>query len=150
MSRIKIKFGGPYDRFGAQIEKTIEDIFRPRPVNPMFACKDCSWVPQMDMYETEDEVVVWAELAGVEKDALEVEVNSRAVRVHGVRKETVRDPQGTFRLAEIRYGRFERILYLPSPVDSNVVSSNYTNGFLTIHMAKMTGHKTHSIPISDD
>lgn len=149
MSHIKIKFGSPYDRFGAQIEKTIQDIFRPRPVNPMFACKDCSWVPQMDMYEAEDEIVIWAELAGVEKDDLEVEVNSRAVRIHGVRKEMRRTPQGTFRLAEIRYGRFERILYLPSPVDPNVVSSTYANGFLTIHMAKSSSGKTHSIPITD-
>jgi HSP20 family protein len=43
MDYIKIKFGDPLDRFGSNIEKTIQDIFRPRPVNPMFACKDCSW-----------------------------------------------------------------------------------------------------------
>jgi HSP20 family protein len=149
MSHIKIKFGDPFDRFGAHIEKTIQDIFRPRPLNPMFACKDCSWVPPMDMYETEDEVVIWAELAGVEKEDLEVEVNSRAVRVFGFRKEAPRNPQGTFRLAEIRYGKFERILYLPSPVDANVVSSTFANGVLAIRMAKSTAHKTHSIPISD-
>ena len=148
MSHIKIKFGPPYDQFGAQIEKTIEDIFRPRPVNPMFACKDCSWVPQMDIYETVDEVVIWAELAGVDKDDLEVEVNSRAVRIHGFRKEVSRAPRGTFRLAEIRYGKFERILYLPSPVDSSVVSSSYANGFLTLHIAKIVD-KTHTIPITD-
>jgi HSP20 family protein len=149
MSHIKIKFGDPHDRFGAQIEKTLQDIFRPRPVNPMFACKDCGWVPQMDMYETQDEVVIWAELAGVDKDNLEVEVNSRAVRIHGLRREMPRSPEGTFRLAEIRYGRFERVLYLPSPVDTDVVSSSYANGLLTLHMAKLETNKTHQIPITD-
>ena len=81
MSYLKIRFGDEFDRFGAEIEKSIQDIFRPRPVNPMFACKDCSWVPQMDMYETREEVFIWAELAGVEKENLEVEINSKAVQV---------------------------------------------------------------------
>jgi len=149
MEYIKIKFGEPFDRFGSNIEKTIQDIFRPRPVNPMFACKDCSWVPQMDIYETDDEIIIWAELAGVEKENLEVEVNAKAVRIFGFRKEVTKSPKGTYRLAEIRYGKFERVLYLPSPVDTEVVSSTFTNGLLNVHMAKMQVHKTHTIPIED-
>jgi HSP20 family protein len=149
MDYIKIKFGSPFDRFGTEIEKTIQDIFRPRPVSPMFACKDCGWVPQMDMYETATEVVIWAELAGVKKENLEVEINAKAVRIHGLRKETSKDPKGTYRLAEIRYGKFERVLYLPARVDVDVVSSSFKDGMLTIHMAKQQSNKTHKIPISD-
>lgn len=150
MNYIKIRFGGEFDRFGADIEKTIHDIFRPRPVNPMFACKDCSWVPQMDIYETRDEVFIWAELAGVEKENLEVEINSKAVRIHGYRKEVPREPQGTYRLAEIRFGKFQRVLYLPSPVDTEVVSSSFVNGLLSIRVAKLNIHQTHKIPIQDE
>lgn len=149
MKHIKVNFGDEMDRFGTQIEKTIQDFFRPRPVNPMFACKDCSWIPQMDMYETEEEIVIWAELAGVEKDDLDVEINSKAVRIFGARKEIPREPKGTYRLAEIRYGKFERVLYLPSPVDPEVVSSSFSNGMLAIRMAKQAVHKTHKIPIAD-
>lgn len=150
MNYIKIKFGDQFDRFGAGIEKTIHDIFRPRPVNPMFACKDCSWVPQMDIYETKEEVFIWAELAGVEKENLEVEINAKAVRISGVRKQVPKEPRGTYRLAEIRYGKFERVLYLPSPVDTDVVSSAFTNGLLSIRVAKLEVHKTHTIPIQDE
>jgi HSP20 family protein len=150
MNYVKINFADEFDRFGAEIEKTIQDIFRPRPVNPMFACKDCSWVPQMDIYETKDEVFIWAELAGVEKEHLEVEINSKAVRIFGVRKEIQKEPQGTYRLAEIRYGKFERVLYLPSPVDTEVVSSTFANGLLSIRVAKLEVHKTHKIPIQDE
>ncbi|MGD8834032.1 MAG: Hsp20/alpha crystallin family protein [Desulfobacteraceae bacterium] len=150
MNYIKIKFGDQIDRLGSEIEKTINDIFRPRPVNPMFACKDCSWVPQMDIYETKDEVFIWAELAGVEKDNLEVEINSKAVRIHGYRKEIPREPQGTYRLAEIRFGRFERVLYLPSPVDMDVVSSVFANGLLSIRVAKIQVDQTHKIVIQDE
>lgn len=150
MNYIKIKFGDQIDRFGSEIEKTINDIFRPRPVNPMFACKDCNWVPQMDIYETKDEVFIWAELAGVEKDNLEVEINSKAVRIHGYRKEIPREPQGTYRLAEIRFGKFERVLYLPSPVDMDVVSSAFVNGLLSIRVAKLQVNQTHRIVIQDE
>ena len=150
MNYIKIKFGDQFDRFGAEVEKTIHDIFRPRPVNPMFACKDCSWVPQMDIYETKEEVFIWAELAGVEKENLEVEINSKAVRISGVRKQVPKEPRGTYRLAEIRYGKFERVLYLPSPVDTDVVNSAFTNGLLSIRVAKLEVHKTHTIPIQDE
>jgi HSP20 family protein len=149
MDYIKIKFSDPLDPFGSQIEKTLQHIFRPRPVSPMFACKDCSWVPQMDMYESEEQVVIWAELAGVEKENLEVEVNAKAVRISGFRKESPREPRGAYRLAEIRYGKFERILYLPSQVDTEVVSSTFVNGLLTIQMAKLRVQKTHKIPIID-
>ncbi len=150
MNYIKIKFGDQFDRFGAEFEKSIQDIFRPRPVNPMFACKDCSWVPQMDIYETKEEVFIWAELAGVEKENLEVEINSKAIRIFGVRKEVPKEPRGTYRLAEIRYGKFERVLYLPSPVDTEVVSSVFNNGLLSIRVAKLEVHKTHKIPIQDE
>ena len=149
MNHIKIRFGDEFNRIGSNLERTLQNMFRPRPVNPMFACKDCGWVPQMDVYETETEVFIWAELAGVSKDDLEVEVNSKAVRITGLRKELPKPSEGTYRLAEIQYGRFERVLYLPSPVDSGVVSSTYTDGFLSIRMAKLEVNKTHKIPISD-
>ena len=149
MDYIKIRFGDKFDRFGSNLEKTIQDIFRPRPVNPMFACKDCGWVPQMDIYETEKEVFIWAELAGVDKADLEVEVNSKAVRIHGLRKEAPKASKGAYRLAEIRYGKFERVLYLPSPVDTEVVSSHFANGLLSVRMLKLEIHKTHKIPIAD-
>lgn len=150
MNHIKIRFGDEFDRLGSSLERTLQDMFRPRPVNPMFSCKDCGWIPQMDVFETKNEIYIWAELAGVDKADLEVEVNSKAVRIQGKRKELPRPAEGGYRLAEIQYGRFERIIYLPSPVDPEKVSSSYADGFLTIQMVKLEVHKTHKIPISDE
>ncbi|MCJ8500994.1 Hsp20/alpha crystallin family protein [Desulfatitalea alkaliphila] len=149
MDYIKIRFGDEFDRFGTRLERTLQDIFRPRPVNPMFACKDCGWVPQMDIYETQKEVFIWAELAGVEKEHLEIEVNSKAIRIHGVRKELPKPAEGAYRLAEIRYGRFERVIYLPTAIDPEVVSTNFVNGFLSIRMVKAPPQKTHKVAIAD-
>ena len=150
MDYIKIKFGGNFDPTGSGMGKTIHDIFRPRPVNPMFSSREHMWTPQMDIFETPEEIMIWAEISGVEKEDLELEIDSRAVKISGIRREMSRVPNGTYRLAEIQYGRFERILYLPSPVDTEVVSSSFNNGLLKIRIAKPKRDQVHKIPISDE
>ena len=149
MDYIKIRFGNDFGRLSSKIEKTFEEMFRPRPVSPMFASSECTWIPQMDIYETPEEIIVLAEISGVDKDDLEVEINSRAVKIHGTRHPMPRVEKTTYRLAEIQYGRFERVLFLPAPIDTEVVSSSYTNGFLQIRMAKISHKITHKIPIED-
>jgi len=149
MDYIKIRFGNDFDRLSAGFEKAFQDIFRPRPVSPMFATSERSWVPQMDIYETPEEIIILAELAGVEKDDLEVEINSKAVKIHGNRPCFSRIQKSTYRLAEIQYGRFERVLFLPSPINPEKVSASYRDGMLEIRLAKMLDDKPHKITISD-
>jgi HSP20 family protein len=150
MDYIKIRFGNDFDPVSARIEKTIEDIFRPRPISPMFSSREHCWTPQMDIYDTPQQIIVRAELAGVDKEDLEVEINSKAIRIHGYRKELPRVPDSSYRLAEIQYGRFERIIYLPAPVDTEVVSSSYVNGFLELHLSKRPQDETFSVPITEE
>ena len=150
MDYIKIRFGGSIDKLGAEIGKTIEGMFRPRPISPTFNCSECAWKPQMDIYETPEAIIILAEIAGVNKEDLDVELNSRAVKISGRRLGTL--PGGgnsTYRLAEIQYGAFERILYLPVPIDPENVGAFYTNGFLEIRLAKQPADKTHKVPILD-
>ena len=79
-----------------------------------------------------------------------MEINNRAVQISGSRSEQRRVPGGTYRLAEIQYGSFERILYLPAPIDTDVVSSSYVNGFLQLRLAKLPPAKTHKVPIEEE
>lgn len=147
MEYIKIRFNNEFNRLGSNLEKTIEDIFEG--TNPMFSLSERSWHPQMDIYETPEEIIIKAEIAGVDKEQLEVEITSKAVKIYGTRSETSLGPNTTYRLAEIQYGRFERILYLPAPIDPEVVSTSYKNGFLLIRLAKLPADRAHSIPIED-
>ncbi len=77
-----------------------------------------------------------------------MELNSKAVKISGRRVPYRLGNNATFRLAEIQYGPFERILFLPAPVDPEVVSANYANGFLQIRLAKLPAEQTRRIPIS--
>ena len=103
----------------------------------------------MDMNETPDEVIILAEIPGVDKDDLDVEISSKAVRIRGDRFARHCSDNATYRLAEIQYGKFERILFLPAPIDPEVVSAAYQNGLLEIRLAKLPAERTHKVPIQD-
>jgi HSP20 family protein len=145
MDYIKIRFSNDFEGIASSLEKTIEDLFRS--TNQVFTFSERTWKPQMDIYETLDEIIILAEVAGVSKEDLGVEISSRAVKIFGKRNELSRMNDAHYRLAEIQYGKFERILYLPAPIDTEVVSASYSNGFLNIRLAKLPQNKTFKIPI---
>ncbi|RLB84064.1 MAG: Hsp20/alpha crystallin family protein [Deltaproteobacteria bacterium] len=147
MDFIKIRFGGNLDRLNSRIGKTIEEMFRS--VRPIFNYSECSWKPQVDIYETSDNIIIFAEISGVEKENLELEITNRAVRICGTRSEMPCFKNGRYRLAEIQYGHFERLLNLPSTIDTEKVKASYTNGFLEITLAKLPLNKSNKIPISE-
>jgi HSP20 family protein len=147
MDYIKIRFGDDFDQFDSNLERTVEGMFRS--LNPIFSLTERTWTPQMDMYETPEEIVIRAEMAGVGKENLEVEICSKAIKIFGSRSELPCVENANYRLAEIQYGKFERILYLPGPIITDKVSTSYANGFLEIRLAKQPKDKTHKVPISD-
>ena len=147
MDYIKIRFGNDLDDLECRFEKTIEEMFCA--LNPVFKLSDRAWNPQMDMYETPEEIIILAEVAGVNKEDLEVEISAKAVKISGNRTEVLRIRNATYRLAEIRYGKFERMLFLPAPVDPEVVSASCVNGLLHIRLAKIQSDRVHKIPIED-
>ena len=147
MDYIKIRFGNDFDRLSSRFERTIEHMFRS--TGPMFMLSERTWKPQMDIYESPEEILILAEIAGVNKDNLELEINSKAVRIHGSRPEMPRMKNSTYMLAEIQYGQFERVLFLPAPIDTDKVTASYQNGFLQIRLTKIPRDVIHKIPISD-
>ena len=147
MDYIKIRFTSDFDQLGSDFEKTCEDMFCS--ISPTFTLTERIWKPQMDIYETPEEIIIRAEIAGVDKENLEVEISNRAVRIYGNRTEIPSIDNATYRLAEIQYGKFERILFLPALIDTETVSSSYQNGFLQVRLVKLPLDKTYKIPISD-
>ena len=147
MEYIKIRLLDDFGHIGSKFEKTIEDMFQS--VSAGFILAERTWRPPMDMNETPEEVIIVAEVPGVDKDDLEVEISSKAVRISGNRYARHCSGNATYRLAELQYGRFERVLFLPAPIDPEIVSAAYQNGLLEIRLAKQPPEKTHKIPIQD-
>lgn len=144
MSNIKILFGSgllPPRKSGSDTFTTVDS---------MFAVTFRKWNPSMDIYETEDDIIVLAEIGGVEKENLELEVNSKAVCIRGVRICQAPLENANYKLAEIFYGPFERTIFLPRPIDVDKVSASYVNGFLKIVLKKQVLNQVVRIPIATE
>jgi HSP20 family protein len=148
MEYIKIRFGDDIDKIGSRFEETIEDMFRS--MGPVFSLRERTWKPSMDVYETEDEIILLAEVAGVSKDCLDIEVNSKAIKISGNRNEIPKMESCKYRLAEIQYGIFERILILPAFIDPDRVDASFNDGLLKIRLIKKPFERTIKIPIGDE
>jgi HSP20 family protein len=110
-----------------------------------------SWTPAVDMYETDTEIVVVLELAGIDTQQTEVHAEPHLLRVRGVRRER-RAPLGadegrTYHALEIAYGRFERSLHLPPGIDTTAAQASYRDGFLEITLPKRLPRQ---VPIDTD
>jgi HSP20 family protein len=148
MEYIKIRFGKNLGHMHTRLQKTIDEMFQQ--VNPMVVLQEQTWRPQMDVYETRKEIIIVGEISGVNAEDLEVEVDQKAVKITGVKRETARVPGMRYHLAEIVYGRFERILFLPVPINPEEVEASYVNGLLKITMGKRQRQQVRQIRVEGE
>lgn len=147
MDYIKIRLSKDLDKIANELSRTIKDMFQT--MNPMFSLSERLWKPPVDIYETKDEVIIIAAISGVKKEDISLEVSNKAVRILGKCDALINDEHARYCLAEIRYGSFERTLFLPAPIDTDIVNAAYKDGFLTIHMAKMKLEQPRKVAIED-
>jgi HSP20 family protein len=93
------------------------------------------WRPPLDIYETEDEIIVVIELAGVAEDDLTVTLFSDLLVVEGKREQPITDMSACHQLG-IKYGHFKSEIEIHAPVDHDRVTAAYRNGFLNIMLHK--------------
>lgn len=90
------------------------------------------WVPNTDVYETDNGLVVKVELAGMRSEHLEITVEGHRMRISGNRPDGCRAAKASFLVMEINYGPFESMLELPEAYDLSQAKAAYLNGFLRI------------------
>jgi len=104
-----------------------------------------AWRPPTDVYEAETTFVVRMEIPGVGPDDIRISVDRDRLVVQGRRIDPARKEKVQFRQMEVNYGRFQRVLTLPSPVDESRVSATYKDGFLEIVLQKLAAKKVTKI-----
>jgi HSP20 family protein len=108
------------------------------------------WVPNTDVYTTDNGLVVKVELAGMRNDNLEITVEGNRLRISGTRPDGCRAPKCSFLVMEINYGAFESVLELPSGYDLSQAKATYLNGFLRIDVPlAQTQAKSTKVPIAE-
>lgn len=95
-----------------------------------------AWAPPVDLYETEEHVCLHAELAGVDKSDIEIEVKNGVITIRGERRLIASEEQG-YICAERSYGPFVRTFHLPTPVAANKMRMEFSLGVLKIILPKL-------------
>jgi len=106
-----------------------------------------AWMPPMDVYETEDQVVAKPELPGIEPGDVEVTVEDSMLTVTGKRELTSEVNEESFHRIERRYGAFSRSIALPQSVDTSKVDASFDKGVLTIEVPKVEKAKPKKIQV---
>jgi len=95
-----------------------------------------NFIPSVDVKEEDDQVIVAAELPGIDQKDIDVEVTQDSVRIAGEkRKEQKKEEKGYYH-RETSYGAFERIIDLPAAVDEDKAEAEFSKGILTIKLPK--------------
>lgn len=92
--------------------------------------------PAIDVEESDKEVTVRAELAGVDPKDVEINVSGTTLTLKGEKKQEREEKKKDYHFMERRYGSFHRSIQLPSSIDPDKVDATYKNGVLTVAIQK--------------
>ena len=106
------------------------------------------WVPAMDLVETEDHLVLRADLPGLSREDVEIEIKDGVLTVSGERRADHEEKsEGYFRV-ERSFGRFSRSLTLPKGVEADGVAAEFEGGVLEVRIPKPEQRKPHRVEIA--
>lgn len=107
-----------------------------------------AWKPAIELQDTEENVILRAEIPGIEGKDLDVRVTREAVAITGEhRYENKTEEKGFFR-SELRYGKFQRVVPLPVAVQNDKVQADFTNGILTLTLPKVETAKNRVVKLN--
>ena len=95
-----------------------------------------SWIPALDVWETESEIVYALDLPGIPEDNISVELDEGALTISAERERRQEESEDRFYRFERRYGTFTRTFGVPQGVSESDVSADYNDGVLEVHVRK--------------
>jgi HSP20 family protein len=130
-----------------QMDSLFEEIVHRRPGNKTDVdnwfgfdllpdSSDLTWSPVIDFKETDNELILKAELPGIEAKDIDLQVSSDRVSIAGERQAEKHEEKKGCSYSEFSYGRFQRIFSLPTSIDKDNVKADFKNGLLTLSLPK--------------
>jgi HSP20 family protein len=133
-----------------KVSSAVHFVSRSSAVGSRGSAASGHWVPNTDVYSTDEGLVIKVELAGMKSESLEITVEGNRLRIAGTRPDGCRAPKCSFLVMEISYGPFESVIELPPAYDLSLAKASYLNGFLRIDVpAAKIETKMTKVPIAD-
>jgi len=127
-----------------QVNRLFESSFPGRSDNSALT----TWAPAVDIYETENELVVKADLPDVSEKDLDVRIENNTLTIRGERKFEKKVEEENYLRVERTYGSFSRSFSLPNTVNSEAIKAEYKNGVLTVELPKRAESKPKQIKVN--
>jgi HSP20 family protein len=130
-------------------QKEVDRLFREF-FSPAFGEGELStrtWAPPVDIYETENSIVLKTELPGIDPKDVDVRVEENRLYLKGERKFEKEVKEESYHRVERSYGSFARSFALPNPIDADKVAAEYKDGVLSLTLPKREEAKPKTIKV---
>jgi HSP20 family protein len=131
----------------SQMENRMHRLFD-QPFRFPFPTEEMGWSPSVEVSETDHSIEVTAEIPGVSKDDVEVDLDNNVLTIRGEKREEKEEKDKEHYLLERYYGSFQRSFVLPAPVDEGKVSADFRDGVLKVHLEKSLQARGRKITIN--
>ncbi len=133
------------DSLQSDMNRLFDGFFGSRTTNGVGARR---WIPAMDLVESEDHLVLRADLPGMDEDDLEIEIKDGVLTVAGERKAEHEAKEEGFYRVERAFGRFSRQLSLPEGIDAGKIAASFDRGVLEVKIPKPEQTKPQRVQIA--
>jgi HSP20 family protein len=121
--------------YRSRFDRLFDETFRPaaemRTPSSLMA-----WNPVVDIYDTDEAIVIKADLPGIDKEGIAIDVKDRVLTIRGERSEEKEVKKEKFYRRERVYGKFQRAFTLPEAVDAEKIAARFKDGVLKIEIPK--------------
>jgi HSP20 family protein len=132
--------------FRRPLSRVFDDFFLPHTTTEDGSLT-WGWNPVVDIYDNENDIVIKAELPGVSKKDIEIDIKDRVLTLKGERSADNEAKEDNYYRRERTYGRFERSFTLPANVDPDKIKADYNDGVLKIEVPKPENQKPKQITV---
>jgi HSP20 family protein len=140
------------DREMVNLRKDFDDLFDRFLSEPAFPLpklfSEKSWYPTVDVSEGKRDILVKAEIPGVDKEDIDLSIDGRLLTICGEKKHEKEESDERYHRVESSFGLYKRTIELPTDVDESKVDAKYKNGILKIKLKKAKEAETKKITIN--
>ena len=126
----------------------VDSFSNSSPENSQWFTEEYEGQLSVDVYQTDDEIIIKSTIAGVEPDDLDIFLHDDMLTIRGKRSETEEQQTSEYFYKECYWGGFSRSIILPNEVNPDTIQAELENGILTIRLSKIERTKTVEIKVN--
>jgi len=108
---------------------------------------EAEWVPDLDVLEDKDDIIVKADIPGMTADDIDVTISENILRIKGERKRDIGREDENYHYIGRSYGKFDRRIALPASINAENIKASYKDGVLTVKLPKLETKNTGEIKL---